>query len=105
MNVLKRFIVLVPVLFVTWLLIESRYSWEYKSMGGTGILEITLNLLPLYAFILFDVKKRKPDSMVRMLVQSSFYVYILSVLFLTVYFVPFRDLVFSNHYYMKKLAH
>jgi len=93
---LKRLVALAPVIIITYIFVDARYAWEYKTMGLSGILEIGLNLLPLYLFIIFDLLRREELTYFQMFIKSSFYVYLFAVLYLTIFFVVFRDLTWEG---------
>lgn len=90
--ILRKVAVIIPVLVLSYMFVQARYAWEYRTMGFSGVMEIGLNLLPLYCFIILDLFRRKQKTWLQVLFQASFYVYIFAVLNLTLYFVPFREL-------------
>lgn len=93
---LKVLIALVPFVITTWMLIKANYGWEFSQMGIAGYIEIIMNFLPLYFFVITDFFRRRQGSILITFVQASFYIYLLSVLYLTVYFIPFRDISFNG---------
>ncbi len=92
MATFKKIITVIPLLIITFLFIDANYAWEYDTMGIAGFLEIIINLLPLYLFVIIDVLKREQLTLIQIFIQSSFYVYIFAVLSLTIYFILFREL-------------
>jgi glycopeptide antibiotics resistance protein len=65
------------------------------------ILIFSVTVLLLYTWILYDLLKSKPGTMVEVGVKSSFYVYIFMVLTLTGYFILFREV--SMHDWWHKM--
>lgn len=95
-TILRKAVAIIPVFLLSCMFVQARYAWEYKTMGISGVMEIGLNLLPLYWFIIFDLLRRHQEAWLQVLLQASFYVYIFAVLNLTIYFVLFREISGSD---------
>lgn len=91
-----KILTIVPLLIVTYLFVDVNYAWEYDTMGLVGIVEIVLNLLPLYIFVIVDVLKREQITLLQIFIQLSFYIYLFVVFSLTIYFILFRELTWHT---------
>jgi len=91
-----RLIALVPFFIATWMLVDARYGGEFPQMGVSGVIEVILNFLPLYIFVAIDIFRRSESTLFIAMARASFYIYLLSVLYLTIFFVPFRDISFTG---------
>ena len=92
----KKILVVLPVLILTFLFLKDNYRDEYRHAGAKRLFLFLLTILILYAWILHFVAKRKQNSLWQVLLQSSFFVYVFMVLTLTGYFILFRELTYNE---------
>jgi glycopeptide antibiotics resistance protein len=95
-RIVKKILVVLPVLILTILFLKSHYQDEYRHAGAKRLFLFLLSILILYAWILYFVAKRKQNSLWQVLLQSSFFVYVFMVLTLTGYFILFRELTYNG---------
>ena len=95
-KIVKKIVVVLPVLILTFLFLKANYRDEYRHAGARRLFLFLLTILILYAWILKYVFTHKQDSFWKVLIQSSFFVYIFMVLTLTGYFILFRELTYSG---------
>lgn len=67
--------------------------FSYGYFEGFLKLGFFLNTAPFIVFITVDIIRRKKESSLLDLVQSSYYVYLFSVLALTIYFFPYLPIL------------
>jgi glycopeptide antibiotics resistance protein len=91
-DLLKKMLVVIPVLLLTILFLKDHYREEYRHAGAGRLMLFGLTILILYGWILLSVYIWKQRSLFPMLVQSSFFVYVFMVLTLTGYFILFREI-------------
>ena len=95
-RIVKKILVVLPVLILTILFLKANYRDEYRHAGAKRLFLFLLTILILYTWILFFVAKRKQNSLWQVLLQSSFFVYVFMVLTLTGYFILFRELTYNG---------
>ena len=95
-RIVKKILVVLPVLILTFLFLKANYRDEYRHAGARRLFLFLLTILILYGWILNFVIKRNQNSFWQVLLQSSFFVYIFMVLSLTGYFILFRELTYSG---------
>jgi glycopeptide antibiotics resistance protein len=95
-RLVKKILVVLPVLILTFLFLKANYRDEYRHAGAKRLFLFLLTILMLYAWILYFVAKRKQNSFWQVLLQSSFFVYVFMVLTLTGYFILFRELTYNG---------
>jgi len=95
-KIVKKIVVVLPVLILTFLFLKANYRDEYRHAGARRLFLFLLTILILYAWILKYVFTHKQESFWKVLIQSSFFVYIFMVLTLTGYFILFRELTYSG---------
>lgn len=114
---IKKSIVLAPFIYLILDILNSTFGYMVPNeLSVLNILDITLNLIPLTLFVVIDAYRRKQTTFTDMVAQSSFYIFILSVFYLTLFpiststffiriqesnllgvnIVPFR--IFSHYY-------
>jgi len=87
----KKIAVILPVLVVSCVYAYLNHLQQFQHASGKRLLALVVSVLLFYIWAAVGIKKRRQDSFFDMLVQSSFYVYIFSVLTLTGYFVLFNQ--------------
>ncbi len=95
-RIVKKILVVLPVLILTFLFLKANYRDEYRHAGAKRLFLFLLTILILYLWILYFVAKRKQNSLWQVLLQSSFFVYVFMVLTLTGYFILFRELTYNG---------
>jgi glycopeptide antibiotics resistance protein len=94
-EVVKKILVLLPVILLTLLYLKDHYREEYRHAGARRLILFALTLLLLYAWFFYSAYRWKQENAIAILVQSSFFIYIFMVLTLTGYFILFREI--STH--------
>jgi glycopeptide antibiotics resistance protein len=97
----KKILVILPVFVLTCLFLRVHYDQQYRYSTDKRLLALAITVLLLYAWIITGVIRRKQDTVFQWLLQSSFYVYIFSVLTLTGYFILFKEV--SAHGWWDKM--
>lgn len=97
----KKILVVLPVFIVTCFFLRSHYNQQYRHSSDKRLIALAITVLLLFAWIVIGVVRRKQDSFFQLLLQSSFYVYVFSVLTLTGYFILFREV--SAHGWWDKM--
>lgn len=82
---------MLPVAILTCFFLVAHYNQQYKYATDRRLLALIITVIMLYAWIIIGVLRRKQDTSFEILVQSSFYVYLFSVLTLTGYFILFKE--------------
>jgi len=95
-RIVKKILVVLPVLILTFLFLKENYRDEYRHAGAKRLFLFLLTIVILYAWILYLVAKRKQNSFWQVVLQSSFFVYVFMVLTLTGYFILFRELTYNE---------
>ena len=95
-RIVKKILVVLPVLILTFLFLKANYRDEYRHAGAKRLFLFLLTILIFYAWILHFVAKRIQNSFWQVLLQSSFFVYVFMVLTLTGYFILFRELTYNG---------
>jgi len=100
---LKKILVILPVLVLTVFFLHDHYASDYKHVSNKRLIFLGLTILLLYGWILIEVFYRKQSSVFNMVVQSSFYVYVFSVLTLTGFFILFREISVHDWWHKMEL--
>jgi glycopeptide antibiotics resistance protein len=105
MNLFKKILVLLPVLVLGAIYLHD-HADGFRHASDKRLAFLGLSLILLYGWFFLDLIRRKQDSFPKMIVQSSFYVYIFMVLTLTGYFILFREVSAHNwwHKMMERIA-
>src|SRR5450432_3660225 len=101
MRILKKIIVILPVLIVSCVFLRMHYFRQYERASHNRLLALLATVLLFYAWVAIGTIRRKQNTFFDILVQSSFYVYIFSVLTLTGYFILFNQV--SSHDWWHKM--
>src|SRR5215217_6152196 len=99
--VLKKLLVVLPVAVLGFLYLKDHYNSFYSHTSSRRLLFLGFTLFLLYGWIFFEVAIRKQRSVLSVVIQSSFYVYIFMVLTLTGFFILFREI--STHDWWQKM--
>ena len=92
----KKIMVFVPVLIVSSIFLGIHYFHQYLHTTPKRLVALNIAILLFYAWIVIGILRRRQDSFIDVLLQSSFYVYIFSVLTLTGYFILFNQVSAHN---------
>ncbi len=92
-----------PVLVLSCVYIYLYHFHQFRHLAGRRPFALIVSLLLFYCWVVIGIKKRKQESATDILVQSSFYVFIFSVLTLTGYFIFFNEV--SAHNWWQNMAH
>lgn len=90
--ILKKIIVLLPVLLLSLYYLRLLYMEHYTGAGFKRETGFVISVLLLYAVFALMTIKRKQEMFFEGLVLSSFFVYAFAVLTLTGYFILFREI-------------
>jgi glycopeptide antibiotics resistance protein len=97
---LKKILVIIPVIVISLFYLRVLYHEHYSGTSSKRILGLILSVLLLYAWIIFITIRKKQESLLQVVIQSSFFVYVFAVLQLTGYFILFRE-ISSNDWWGK----
>ena len=100
---LKKIVVILPVLILSFFLLRDIYQEEYARASFKRLGGFALSVLMIYLWIVFVVARKKQDTVFSVLLQSSFFVYVFMVLTLTGYFILFKEV--SSHNWWEKMLH
>ncbi len=100
---LKKFLITLPVLLLTFFFLTEYYEKEYSHTGTTRLLLFFFTVIILYIWIIHFITNRPQSTFWQLLIQSSFFVYVFMVLTLTGYFILFREI--SYHDWWQKMLH
>ncbi|HTL08032.1 MAG TPA: hypothetical protein VL307_07250, partial [Chitinophagaceae bacterium] len=100
MKALKKLLVVLPVLLVSIVYLNMHH---YEHVGPKRWLLLVASVLMFYCWIAIGVIRRQQASFFSVVVESSFYVYVFSVLTLTGYFVFFNQV--SAHGWWHQMMH
>ncbi|MEP6748815.1 MAG: VanZ family protein [Bacteroidota bacterium] len=101
MNKLKKIVVLLPVVIVSCIFLRVYYLQQYENAKHNRLLALIITILLFYAWVIAGIIRRRQNSFFDILVQSTYYVYIFSVLTLTGYFILFNQV--SAHDWWHKM--
>lgn len=90
--VFKKLLVIIPVIIVSLVYFRSFYPEVYGNASSKRTFGFLLSIALLYGWIIFFTVRRKQDSFIQIIVQSSFFVYVFAVLQLTGYFILFKEI-------------
>ncbi|GGH81270.1 VanZ family protein [Pullulanibacillus pueri] len=97
---LKKIAVFIPYLLLLINIIWAKFSdFLFSSLSLNDLLNLFINTLPLTILVLIDLVKRKPSSLFQLLIQASFYVYLLAVWYITLSRESVQ-FVFTNPFWM-----
>jgi len=102
-TILKKLVVLVPVIIFTLLYFKARYHEEYAVGGLRGKASLALGVFIMFLVMGIVVYSRRQDNSFQIFVQSTFLIYVFMVLTLTGYFLLFREL--ASHGWWQKVVH
>ena len=102
-TMLKKLVVLVPVMIFTLFYFRARYHEEYAVAGLRGKASLALGVLIMLAIMALVVYSRNQETFFQIFVQSTFLIYVFMVLTLTGYFLLFREV--DSHGWWHKVAH
>ena len=91
MERVKKIAVILPVVLVSCVYAYMSHLQRFQHISGKRLIALIASILLFYLWAAAGIRKRRQHSFFDMLVQSSFYVYIFSVLTLTGYFVLFNQ--------------
>jgi len=100
MKAAKKIAVLLPVLLVA---AAYLYTHQFRHVAGRRLVLIAISVLLFFMWVFIGAIRRKQHSLFDIVLQSSFYVYIFSVLTLTGYFVFFSQV--SAHGWWHRMVH
>ena len=103
MKPFKKIVVILPVIIVSLLYFRVLYHESYSGTSFKRVAGLILSIALLYAWILFFTIRRKQESLLQIIVQSSFFIYVFAVLQLTGYFILFKEV--SSHDWWNKMNH
>lgn len=91
-TILKKLVVLVPVIIFILLYFKARYHDEYAVAGLQGKASLALGIFIMLLVMGIVVYSRRQDNFFQIFVQSTFLIYVFMVLTLTGYFLLFKEL-------------
>jgi glycopeptide antibiotics resistance protein len=100
---LKKLIVILPVIIVSLLYLRVLYHESYSHSSFKRIAGLMISVALLCTWVIYVALRRKQDSLLQVLIQSSFFVYVFFVLQLTGYFILFKEV--SSHGWWDKMNH
>ncbi len=100
-SLIKKILVVLPVFILTCFFLRVHYNDQYRYSTDKRLLALAVTVFLLYAWIITGLIKRNQEGVFQVLLQSSFYVYIFSVLTLTGYFILFKEV--SAHNWWEKM--
>jgi glycopeptide antibiotics resistance protein len=101
MHVVKKIAVVLPVIIISSLYAVMRHQ-QFQHAGHRRLAVLVFSMLLFYLWIGIGVYRRRQEGAFVMLVQSSFYIFVFSVLTLTGYFIFFNQV--SAHGWWHKLV-
>lgn len=102
-HLVKKLIVLIPVLILAFLFFKGRYHNESPMGGLRGRAGLALGLLIMFIVMFAIAYSRKQEDFFQIFIQSSFFIYVFMVLTLTGYFLLFKEL--ASHGWWDKISH
>ncbi len=100
MKTIKKIAVVLPVLLVAFVYL---FPIQFRYMRGTKMLLSGVAVGIFFLWVIVGALRRRQQSLFDVIVQSSFYLYIFSVLTLTGYFVFFHHV--SAHGWWQRMVH
>ena len=100
---MKKIIVLIPVVILALFYFRTRYYQEYAFAGLRGKASLAFGVLIMFVVMIIGVIRRRQDSFLQIIIQSSFLVYVFMVLTLTGYFILFREV--AAHGWWHRVLH
>jgi glycopeptide antibiotics resistance protein len=88
---LKKIAVLVPVTLLCFIFLQGKMYYQIHHISEKRQFALFLTIFILYVWMLVFVSRRTQDNVMKMVIQSSFFVYVFMVLTLTGYFILFRE--------------
>ncbi len=96
----QKVLTLLPFLFVMVQLIDARFGYLlFDEVTLAVLIDILTNTLPLFIFVIVDIYRRKLQHIMQMIVLASFYVYALSVFYLTVFPLSWENFVANEFWF------
>ena len=90
MKIAKKIAVLLPVIIISSIYAVLRHQ-QFQHAGHKRLLVLVFSMLLFYGWVCMGVFRRRQEGIFEVLVQSSFYVFVFSVLTLTGYFIFFNQ--------------
>ncbi|HEU4472209.1 MAG TPA: VanZ family protein [Flavisolibacter sp.] len=87
----RKILVIMPVVLLGLVYLYDHYR-GWPQFGGKRLLLFVLTIFLLYGWMIGETMARKQDSLAKIAIQSSFYIYVFMVLTLTGYFILFREI-------------
>ena len=91
MKHVKKIAVILPVLVISCVYAYMNHLQRFQHISGKRLFALIASVVLFYVWVAAGIRKRRQHSFFDVLVQSSFYVYVFSVLTLTGYFVLFNQ--------------
>ncbi len=90
MGIARKIAVLLPVIIISSVYAVLRHQ-QFQHAGHKRLVVLIFSMLLFYGWVGLGVFRRRQEGAVDVLVQSSFYVFVFSVLTLTGYFIFFNQ--------------
>jgi len=100
---MKKIVVLIPVVIFALLYFDARYHQEYTVAGLRGRASLAFGVFIMFVVMIIGVLKKKQETFLQGVIQSSFLVYVFMVLTLTGYFILFREV--AAHGWWHRVLH
>ena len=101
--ILKKILILLPVIVLALLYFKARYHEEYAVAGLRGKASLAFGVLIMFVVMIIGVYTKKQESFAQGFTQSSFLIYVFMVLTLTGYFLLFKEV--ASHGWWHKIMH
>jgi glycopeptide antibiotics resistance protein len=101
--IVKKMLVLLPVLVLALFYFKAKYHEEYVVAGLRGKASLAFGVLIMFVLMVIGVYLRKQESFLKIFIQSSFLVYVFMVLTLTGCFLLFKEV--AAHGWWHKVIH
>ncbi len=98
----KKIAVFIPVLLVSCVFLGIHYFHQYLHTTPRRLIALNIAILFFYTWVVIGILRRRQNSFWDVLLQSSYYVYLFSVLTLTGYFILFNQV--SAHNWWHKMV-
>ena len=99
----KKLLVLIPVLILAFLYFKTRYHAEYAIAGLRGKASLALGVLIMLIVMFIIAYSRKQENFLQIFIQSTFFIYVFMVLTLTGYFLLFKEV--ASYGWWHKITH
>jgi glycopeptide antibiotics resistance protein len=88
---MSKLVVVLPVFAIGFIYLSRFYEKHYANNSDKRIKGFIISVALFYLFVVVITLWKKQRNVLQMMVQSSFFVYVLAVLILTCYFILFRE--------------